>query len=125
MHSSQPATHLHAEEEDQHLRRHVRSEARTEGVDDGVWAVTFMAYDLGYIDVEQKILQPIDNRPAHGVTSVLGTFRHPRLRYGPPCCGGGSGIRTHDTVARIHAFQACAFSHSAIPPAPAGRRRRI
>ena len=29
---------------------------------------------------------------------------------------GGSGIRTHDTVARIHAFQACAFSHSAIPP---------
>src|SRR5262245_57799548 len=24
--------------------------------------------------------------------------------------GGGSGIRTHDTVARIHAFQACAFS---------------
>ena len=33
--------------------------------------------------------------------------------------GGGSGIRTHDTVARIHAFQACAFSHSAIPPARA------
>src|SRR4029079_15644536 len=31
-------------------------------------------------------------------------------------CGGGSGIGTHDTVARIHAFQACAFSHSAIPP---------
>src|SRR6476646_5041802 len=30
--------------------------------------------------------------------------------------GGGSGIRTHDTVARIHAFQASAFSHSAIPP---------
>jgi hypothetical protein len=34
--------------------------------------------------------------------------------------GGGSGIRTHDTVARIHAFQACAFSHSAIPPAANG-----
>ena len=34
--------------------------------------------------------------------------------------GGGSGIRTHDTVARIHAFQACAFSHSAIPPAGRG-----
>src|SRR5205085_12659436 len=30
--------------------------------------------------------------------------------------GGGSGIRTHDTVSRIHAFQAGAFSHSAIPP---------
>ena len=23
--------------------------------------VTFMAYDLGYIDLEQKTLQPIDN----------------------------------------------------------------
>ena len=30
--------------------------------------------------------------------------------------GGGRGIRTLDTVARIHAFQACAFSHSATPP---------
>src|SRR4029077_2812901 len=37
--------------------------------------------------------------------------------------GGGSGIRTHDTVSRIHAFQACAFSHSAIPPA--GETRNI
>src|SRR5688572_8009977 len=32
------------------------------------------------------------------------------------CPGGGSGIRTHDTVSRIHAFQASALSHSAIPP---------
>ena len=31
--------------------------------------------------------------------------------------GGGRGIRTLDTVPRIHAFQACAFSHSATPPA--------
>src|SRR5581483_6447274 len=31
--------------------------------------------------------------------------------------GGESGIRTHDTVSRIHAFQACALSHSAISPA--------
>ncbi len=30
--------------------------------------------------------------------------------------GGESGIRTHDTVSRIHAFQACAFDHSAISP---------
>src|SRR3979411_1558541 len=34
----------------------------------------------------------------------------------PATAGGGSGIRTHDTVSRIHAFQASAFSHSAIPP---------
>src|SRR6266487_5504042 len=30
--------------------------------------------------------------------------------------GGGRGIRTLDTVSRIHAFQACAFSRSATPP---------
>ena len=30
--------------------------------------------------------------------------------------GGESGIRTHDRVAPIHAFQACALNHSAISP---------
>ena len=30
--------------------------------------------------------------------------------------GGESGIRTHDRVSPIHAFQACAFNHSAISP---------
>src|ERR1700729_3074285 len=30
--------------------------------------------------------------------------------------GGRSGIRTRDTVSRIHTFQACAFNHSATPP---------
>jgi hypothetical protein len=30
-------------------------------VDDGVWLVSFMHYDLGYIDLEQKTLQPLDN----------------------------------------------------------------
>ena len=30
-------------------------------VDDGIWLVTFMTYDLGYVDLEQKTLQPIDN----------------------------------------------------------------
>ena len=35
--------------------------------------------------------------------------------------GGGRGIRTLDTVSRIHAFQACAFSHSATPPGLCGR----
>jgi hypothetical protein len=32
--------------------------------------------------------------------------------------GGESGIRTHVRVSPKHAFQACAFSHSAISPAP-------
>jgi transposase InsO family protein len=30
-------------------------------VEDGIWLVSFMHYDLGYIDLEQKTLQPIDN----------------------------------------------------------------
>jgi hypothetical protein len=30
-------------------------------IDDGIWLVSFIAYDLGYIDLEQKSLQPIDN----------------------------------------------------------------
>jgi hypothetical protein len=30
-------------------------------VDDGIWLVTFMHYDPGYIDVEQRALQTIDN----------------------------------------------------------------
>lgn len=30
-------------------------------VDDDIWLVSFMHYDLGYIDLEQRTLQPIDN----------------------------------------------------------------
>ena len=30
-------------------------------VDEGIWLVSFMTYDLGYIDLEQKTLQTIDN----------------------------------------------------------------
>lgn len=30
-------------------------------VDEGIWLVSFMSYDLGYFDLEQKTLQPLDN----------------------------------------------------------------
>ena len=30
-------------------------------IDDGIWLVSFMQHDLGYIDLEQKTLQTIDN----------------------------------------------------------------
>ena len=30
-------------------------------VDDGIWIVSFINYDLGFIDLEQKTLQPLDN----------------------------------------------------------------
>ena len=63
------------------LRRHVRSRGRLclhrkrinissvlagqklgiKEVDDGIWLASFMRYDLGYFDLEQKTLQPLDN----------------------------------------------------------------
>ena len=50
-------------------------------VDDGIWVVTFMAYDLGYIDLEQKPCNLSTTRSAHGC--------HPCLRYGLlPMCPG-------------------------------------
>jgi hypothetical protein len=30
-------------------------------VDDGIWLASFVRYDLGYFDLEQKTLQPLDN----------------------------------------------------------------
>jgi hypothetical protein len=30
-------------------------------VDDGIWLVSFTSYDLGFVDLEQKTLQPLDN----------------------------------------------------------------
>ena len=30
-------------------------------VDEGIWIVSFMHYDLGFIYLEQKTLQPLDN----------------------------------------------------------------
>ena len=30
-------------------------------VDDGIWLATFRDYDLGYIDLEEKTLQPLHN----------------------------------------------------------------
>jgi hypothetical protein len=30
-------------------------------VDEGIWLVSFMRYDLGYSDLEQKTLQTVDN----------------------------------------------------------------
>jgi hypothetical protein len=61
-------------------------------VDDGIWLVSFMRYDLGYFDLEQKTLQPLDNpfgsrlSPmswVRGVTYVfLGTWCYLCVRAG-------------------------------------------
>jgi hypothetical protein len=39
-------------------------------VDEGIWLVSFMHYDLGYIDLEQRTLQPTDNPLGPGVSPM-------------------------------------------------------
>lgn len=53
-------------------------------VDDAIWLVSFMHYDLGYIDLEQKTLQTLDNRSGRGC--------YPCLRNSlSPMCPGWTG----------------------------------
>jgi hypothetical protein len=66
--------------------------------------------------------QPRPQTPvALAATAAAGTWR--RDGSGDEA-GGGSGIRTRDTVPRIHTFQACAFNHSATPPGGLDLARR-
>jgi hypothetical protein len=46
-------------------------------VDNGIWLLSFMDYDLGYIDLEEKTLQLLANpfRPERGV--LPGIMDHP------------------------------------------------
>ena len=39
-------------------------------VDDGIWIVRFTHYDLGFIDLEQKTLQPLDNPFGTGLSPM-------------------------------------------------------
>src|SRR5207249_10293881 len=53
-------------------------------VDDGIWIVSFMQYDLGFIDLEQKTCNPQTTRLAPGC--------NPCLRYELlPMCPGRTG----------------------------------
>ena len=63
-------------------------------VDEGIWIVSFMRYDLGFIDLEQKPLQPQTSRLAPG--------RTPCLRYELlPMCPG----RTVWSLERVRAIE--------------------
>jgi hypothetical protein len=62
-------------------------------VDDGIWLVSFMDYDLGYIDLEEKTLQPLEEPlRAESVTYVSGTFCYLCLRNGQRKDGRGERI---------------------------------
>ena len=52
-------------------------------VHDDIWLVSFMDYDLGYFDLETRVLEPLENPLGRKVTYVLGTLCNPCLRAGP------------------------------------------
>ena len=51
--------------------------------DEGIWLVSFMHYDLGYFDLEQKTYVPRQPVRPEVVTHVFGIVRNPCVRYGP------------------------------------------
>ena len=53
---------LPASHEDQHISTVLAAQKLgIKEVDEGIWLVSFMRYDLGFIDLEQRTLQPLDN----------------------------------------------------------------
>ena len=73
--------------------------------------------DVGYLDLEQKTLQPLDNpfstrlspmSCVRGVTYVSGLDKQH--------AGGRGGIRTHGTLAGTPVFKTGALNHSATLP---------
>lgn len=64
-----------------------------------MWLVSFMHGDLGYFDLEQKNLQPVDNpfgtrlSPTSEIRCVIDVSWPDKIR-----CGGAGGIRTLDTL---------------------------
>ena len=65
--------------------------------EDYIYALRVKEKDYGLIDIT-KIL-------SKRINFILGLIN-----------GGERGIRTLETVSRLHAFQACAFNHSATSP---------
>jgi len=52
-------------------------------VHEGIWLVSFIDDDLGYIDLEQRTLQPVDNPFGPRLSPAIGTFCYLCLRAGP------------------------------------------
>ena len=65
-------------------------------VEDGIWLVSFMDYDLGYIDLEEKTLQPLENPFGPKVLP---------MSFSGPC-------KPNPNYAAYSAFIAHAFAHA-------------
>ena len=71
-------------------------------------------------DVYEMHVRIIDRTPSRrsGIAKTISGFCSPELRSSNPAKpdGGGSGIRTHETLAGLTVFKTVAIDHSAIPP---------
>ena len=98
-HGHRMRPHLHAPQTHQHLNRLAGQRVGIKEVDEGIWIVSFMHYDLGYIDLEQKTPATSGQPVRHEVVAhVLGTTCYPCVKAVPYICGGETGIRTLDTL---------------------------
>lgn len=68
-------------------------------MDDGIWLISFMHYDPGYIDLEQRTLQTIDN-PFGARLSPMSWVQTVTYVSGPDNGKGGAaeGTRTPDPI---------------------------
>jgi hypothetical protein len=95
-------------------------------VDDGIWLAGFMHYDLGYFDLEQKTLQPLDN-PFGTRLSPMSQVRGVTYVSGPDNqrAGGEGGRRTtihlrSSAIAKALNSLAVSWPKTSIHPWPSG-----
>nr|WP_246072451.1 hypothetical protein [Martelella lutilitoris] len=78
-------------------------------IDHGIWLIGFMRYDLGYIDLEQRTLQTIDNpfgarlSPMSWLQTVIFVFALYMKRLAPPAGSEPAtiGLEGHEEPQRI------------------------
>jgi transposase InsO family protein len=54
----------HPQQNGRHERMHLtlkKEATRPAGIENGIWLVSFMDYDLGYVDLQERTLRPLDN----------------------------------------------------------------
>ena len=69
---------------------------------------------MGHADAERCVSAPARGGQATEKTKDFSA--KPRGCHETGVGGGAGGIRTLETVSRLHTFQACAFDHSATAP---------
>ena len=82
----------------------------------GTAAVAFREFgnECGVVSVNLILLMLPESRFSGPMQVIYAFYMADSKGY--RLCGGERGIRTLDRVSPIHAFQACAFNHSAISP---------